>query len=77
MISEETKKSIRTNTTKVVLNVPNELNGIFKELAQKRGISKSSMIMYSMSWFIDYSKSLDLLPKMIDTLQYMKQEKDS
>ena len=43
MISEETKKSIRTNTTKVILNVPNELNGIFKELAQKRGISKSSL----------------------------------
>lgn len=77
MISEETKKSIKLNTTKVILNVPNELNDIYKELAHRRGISKSSMIMYAVSWFYDYNKSLDLLPKMIDSLQNMKQEKDS
>lgn len=68
MRSEESKKNIKDNTSRVILNVPNEIDLIYKELASKRGISKTSMIIYAMSWFLDYNKSLDLLPKLINTL---------
>ena len=68
MLCEETKKSIKENTTKVIMNVPNELDEAYKILARRRGITKTSMIMYAMSWFLDYNKSLDLIPKMLQTL---------
>ena len=68
MISEKTKKNIKDNTTRVILNVPNGLDESFMMLASKRGITKSSMIIYAMSWFLDYSKSIDLVPKMLETL---------
>ena len=68
MISEKTKKNIKDNTTRVILNVPNGLDESFSMLASKRGITKSSMIIYAMSWFLDYSKSIDLVPKMLETL---------
>lgn len=69
MLSEETKKSIKENTTKVIMNVPNELDEAYRILARRRGITKTSMIMYAMSWFLDYNKSLDLVPKMLETLK--------
>ena len=69
MISEKTKKNIKKNTSKVILNVPNEIDATYKQLDEKRGITKTSMIIYAMSWFYDYNKSLDLLPKMIDTMK--------
>ena len=56
------------NTVRVILNVPVELNDSFVDLARKRGLTKSNMIIYCMSWFLDYSKSIDLMPKMIDVL---------
>lgn len=68
MISEKTKKNIKDNTTRVILNVPNGLDESFRMLASKRGITKSNMIIYAMSWFLDYSKSIDLVPKMLETL---------
>ena len=68
MISERIKKNIKDNTTRVILNVPNGLDESFRMLASKRGITKSSMIIYAMSWFLDYSKSIDLVPKMLETL---------
>ena len=69
MLSEETKKSIKENTTKVIMNVPNELDEAYRILARRRGITKTSMIMYAMSWFLDYNKSLDLVPKMLESLR--------
>ena len=68
MRSEESKKNIKENTTRVILNVPNEIDEVYKQLASKRGISKTSMITYAMSWFIDYSKSLDIMPKMLEVI---------
>lgn len=38
-------------------------------MAIKRGISKSAMIVFAMSWYLDYNKSLDLMPKMIEALK--------
>lgn len=58
------------STVRVILNVPEELNNTFAELAKKRGLTKSNMIIYSMSWFLDYNKSMDLMPKLIDLVKF-------
>lgn len=67
--NKENEKIMKENTTKVVLNVPNDIAEKFKELSIKRGITRSSMIIYAMSWYLDYNKSLDLMPKMIEALK--------
>ena len=77
MLSEETKKIIKENTTKVILNVPNELESAYKILSRRRGIPKTSMIMYAMSWFLDYNKSLDIVPKMLQSLNNSQKEEMS
>lgn len=59
---EKSKK----NTVRVILNLPENLDKSFSDLAYKRGITKSNMIIYSMSWFLDYNKSIELMPKLID-----------
>lgn len=65
----ENEKKMKENTTRVILNVPNELDEQFKDLSVKRGITKSSMIIYAMSWFLDYNRSLDIMPKLIDVIK--------
>lgn len=67
--NKENEKIMKENTTKVILNVPNDLADKFKDLAIKRGIPRSSMIIYAMSWYLDYNTSLDLMPKMIEALK--------
>nr|CDL67074.1 unnamed protein product [uncultured bacterium] len=68
----ENSKNEKENksTVRVILNVPEELNNTFAELAKKRGLTKSNMIIYSMSWFLDYNKSMDLMPKLIDLVKF-------
>ena len=58
------------STVRVILNVPEELNNTFADLAKKRGLTKSNMIIYAMSWFLDYNKSMDLMPKLIDLVKF-------
>lgn len=67
--NKENEKLMKESTTKVILNVPNDIAEEFKNLAIKRGIPRSSMIIYAMSWYLDYNKSLDLMPKMIEALK--------
>lgn len=67
--NKENEKIMKENTTKVILNVPNDLAEKFKDLAIKRGIPRSSMIIYAMSWYLDYNTSLDLMPRMIEALK--------
>lgn len=67
--SKENERILKENSTKVILNVPNDIAEKFKDLAIKRGITRSSMIIYAMSWYLDYNTSLDLMPKMIDVLK--------
>ncbi len=69
MNSENNKSKTKENTTRVILNLPNEIDKEYRELSSKRGITKSSMIIYSMSWFLDYCKTMDLMPKIIETLK--------
>jgi len=68
------------NTIRVILNVPEDLNNTFAELSAKRGLTKSNMIIYAMSWFLDYNKSMDLMPKMLEALKsaedFVKKDKE-
>ena len=74
MKNPENENKMKENTTRVILNVPNELDEQFKDLAIKRGITKSSMIIYAMSWFLDYNRSLDIMPKLIDVIKANPQD---
>lgn len=74
MKNSENEKKMKDNTIRVILNVPNELDEQFKDLAIKRGITKSSMIIYAMSWFLDYNRSLDIMPKLIDVIKANPQD---
>lgn len=66
---KENEKLMKDNTTKVILNVPNDIDIPFREMALKRGIAKSQMMIFALSWYLDYNKSLELMPKMIDALK--------
>lgn len=63
----ETLKT-KKGTSRVILNLANDIDDAFKDLAHKRGITKTSMIVYAMSWFLDYNKSIEFMPKLIDAL---------
>ena len=69
MKNKENEKIMKQNTCRTIVNIPNDLDQSFREMAIKRGISKSSMIVFAMSWYLDYNKSLDLMPKMIEVLK--------
>lgn len=69
MKNKENEKIMKQNTCRTIVNIPNDLDQSFREIAIKRGISKSSMIVFAMSWYLDYNKSLDLMPKMIEVLK--------
>lgn len=69
MINKEHEKIKKDNTRRVILNVPLELDDTFKELSLKRGIAKSQMILYAMSWFSDYNQSLALMPKILEAMK--------
>lgn len=69
MKNKENEKIMKQNTCRTIVNIPIELDQAFREMAVKRGISKSAMIVFAMSWYLDYNKSLDLMPKMIEALK--------
>ena len=69
MKNKENEKIKKENTCRTVVNVPIDMDNKFRELAVKRGIAKSQMILFAMGWYLDYSNSLDLLPKMIEVLK--------
>ena len=69
MKNKENEKIMKQNTCRTIVNIPNDLDQAYREMAVKRGIAKSQMIVFAMSWYLDYNKSLDLMPKMIDALK--------
>lgn len=69
MRNKENEKIMKENACRSIVTIPNELDQSFRTMAKKRGISKSSMIVFAMSWYLDYYKSLDLMPKMIEILK--------
>ena len=69
MINKEHEKIKKDNTRRVILNVPLDMDNKFRELALKRGIAKSQMILFAMSWYLDYSNSIDLMPKILEAMK--------
>lgn len=69
MRNKENEKIMKENTCRSIITIPNDLDQSFRAMAKKRGISKSSMVVFAMSWYLDYNKSLDLMPKMIEALK--------
>ena len=69
MINKEHQKIKKENTCRTIVNVPISLDEKFRDLAIKRGIAKSQMILFAMSWYLDYSNSMDLIPKMLEALK--------
>ena len=69
MKNKENEKIMKQNTCRTIVNIPNNLDLAFREMAVKRGISKSAMIVFAMSWYLDYSKSLDVMPKLLEVLK--------
>lgn len=64
--SKDLKANVKADTVRVILNVPEEIDSAILTLAKKRGMPKSSMIIFAVSWYLDYNKSLDVLPKFLD-----------
>ena len=69
MKNKENEKIMKGNTCRTVVNIPIDLDNKFRELAVKRGIAKSQMILFAMGWYLDYSNSMDLMPKMLEALR--------
>lgn len=80
MKNKENEKIKKENTCRTIVNVPIDMDNKFRELAVKRGIAKSQMILFAMGWYLDYSNSIDLMPKMIEALrsaeELSKQDKE-
>lgn len=74
MKNKENQKIMKKNTCRTVIAIPNEIDKQFRELATKRGIAKTQMILFAMSWYLDYSNSIDLMPKMIEALNSHSQK---
>lgn len=68
MVNKENEKIKKTNTCRTILNVPIDMDNKFREMAVKRGISKSQMILFAMGWYIDYNTSIDMMPKLFEAL---------
>ncbi len=69
MKNKQHEKLKKDNTCRTVVNIPLDMDEKFRDLAIKRGIAKSQMILFAMGWYLDYSNSMDLMPKMIEALK--------
>ena len=69
MVNKEHQKIKKENTCRTIVNVPIDLDEKFRDLAIKRGIAKSQMILFAMSWYLDYSNSIDLMPKILEAIK--------
>lgn len=76
MKNKENEKIKKENTCRTIVNVPIDMDNKFRELAVKRGIAKSQMILFAMGWYLDYSNSMDLMPKMLEVLKGAKDLED-
>lgn len=69
MNNKQHEKLKKDNTCRTVVNIPLDMDEKFRDLAIKRGIAKSQMILFAMGWYLDYSNSMELMPKMIEALK--------
>lgn len=61
-------KRVVNEKVRVTLNIPKEVDEYIREEAFRRGIAKTHMIIFALSWYRDYNRSMDLMPKLIDKL---------
>ena len=73
MVNKENEKIRKENTTRVILNLPNEIDSQYKEIALKTGMAKSQDIIFALSWYLDYKESMNILPKMLEALKNIPQ----
>lgn len=81
MKNKENDKIMKENTCRTVVNIPLEIDNEYRNLAKKRGISKSSMILFAMSWYLEYSQSLTFSNKILnminaETVAYILKTRD-
>ena len=69
MKNKQHEKLKKDNTCRTVVNIPLDMDEKFRDLAIKRGIAKSQMILFAMGWYLDYSNSMELMPKIIEALK--------
>ena len=69
------EKADNFNTVRIILNLPQDLDEKFRDLAKKRGISKSSMVMFAMSWYLDYCNSIDLTHQLLEAFKLLSEDK--
>lgn len=62
-------KKKNNGITKILVSFPTETIEKISLLAKENGMNRSAMINYAIKWYLDYNKSLDLMPKMIDALK--------
>ena len=61
-------KKVLNEKVRVTLNIPKEIDDYIRDEANRRGIAKTHMIVFALSWYRDYNRSMDLMPKLIDKL---------
>lgn len=69
MVRKVTNEKVRVN-----LNIPRDVDEYIKSEAARRGIAKTHMIIFALSWYRDYNRSMDLMPKLIDKLELKNDE---
>lgn len=62
-------KEKNNGITKILVSFPIETIEKISLLAKENGMNRSAMINYAIKWYLDYNKSLDLMPKMIEALK--------
>ena len=68
MKNKENEKIMKQNTCRTIVNIHNDLDQAFREMAVKRGISKSAMIVFAMSWYLYYNQTTSFANKMLNVL---------
>ena len=68
MKNKENEKTMKENTCRTVVNIPLEIDKEFRSLAIKRGISKSQMILFAMSWYLEYNQTTFFANKIVNVL---------
>ena len=62
-------KEKNNGITEILVSFPTETIEKISLLAKENGMNRSAMINYAIKWYLDYNKSLDLMPKMLEALK--------
>ena len=65
-------KKLNKKTVKIMFNAPEEINNRYIELASQNGLSRSSMILLAMKWYLDYSDTLATMPQLVKSIELLQ-----